>query len=465
MERSPTRRRILAAMAGVGVAGSGFGAGRALAGDHVEEHERRFQPTEDGFGFANWSTVDGGPAPSVPTIGEGDVVATIREEWREPVREHLGLGVERLPSTLVSAIAKQIYTSLNQLSGTNGHCYGMVFAAQRYHEEPATIPLNRSRASQFVQPDEPIGQPDVHPVLDEIEHFHRRQFTDFYAWLGRRAAFRPRWIDYPEQLRDLTATVNAFGTAGITLVDTDDNAQHQVLVHDYEASPGLVTLEVYDPNVPASRYPDRRSTVVLKVDGERPQMRPYGRGYDQFVFNRYDRIVRARAEERGPFDRLTVGPEDVRSTLFDLVLFLAASPTVSMVVVGPDGRALDRDLADFMDRSRSTYEAMRYRYGASPGTYRVVVLGEADGRYEIEAMAASIDGTLLEETIVDDLGVGEVHRYEVAVPETPGEAGDVERVADGASWSPWIAAAGGAAAAGAVALGHRTLRGRRSGDR
>lgn len=431
-----------------------IGGGTAQSIDSPDD----FHPAQNGFGFRNWTSEDTFADIALPEIPEETIADTVREEWREPVRVSFGLSIESFPDLLISVISRQIYTSVNQLSGTNGHCYGMVFAAQRYFEDPGTIPLDREIASDITHPAEPIDDPDHNPILDEIEWFHQRQFTDFHSWLGRRAAFRPDWIDYEEQLTDLTAVLDDFGTAGISLIDTSDYAQHQVLVYDYEESAAQTILYAYDPNRAAHRYRSESglSRIVVDWTSDRASIVPYGRGYNHFVFNRFDRIVRVRAEEAGALDRFTAGVDEIRSVLFTVTLFLLASPTVSIVVVGPDGRPLVRDTATYMDTTNTEYDDIRYRYGAEPGVYRVALLGEDDGPYTLEAVAASIDGELLEERVTGDIGAGDVHRYEVTVPEEPADGGTIERVGSGdRNLSTWLAAAGGAGAVLAAGAGYR----------
>lgn len=411
-----------------------------------------FDPSQHGFGFRNWSTNGGTVEQSVGAIEEDTIREVILEDWGEPMRESVGLSIENLPEVLISLISRQIYTSANQLSGTNGHCYGIVFAAQRYYEEPDAIPLDRNAASEFTHPAEPLDDPTVHPVLDEIEWFHIRQFVDFYGWVGRRALFHPQWINYHSQLADIRATVDNYGTAGVSILNSADQILHQVLVYDYQEEGSVTTLFVYDPNRRADRYAQEGGLLTIEIDtgSDPPRMRPYGRGYDVLVFNRYDRIIRARAEGRAPEGTLATSEAELQDHLFSIALFLAASSAVSMVVVGPDGETVSRDRSAFMDTDRSAYQDMRYRYGAEPGVYRVVVVGDNHDDYEIQALAATATESILEDTVTGSISPGEVHQYEVTIPDTPGEPGHIERVrgADGGV-DPRVAA--GAGAAGTVA--------------
>lgn len=139
----------------------------------------------------------------------------------------------------------------------------------------------------------------------------------------------------------------------------------------------------------------------------------------------------------------------LRDVVFSLALFLVDSPSVSMTVVGPNDRPLRRDTATYMDRGRSAYSAMRYRYGFEPGTYRIKVVGTDATDYTLEALVSDHESTRLDDSVTRSIGAGEVHRYAADVPDSgTGSLEDDEGVPS------WLAALGGVGVAGAAASGY-----------
>ena len=446
-----TRRAFLGAVAapalvGVGRAGrAGWAASTARAGDDA------FRPSVHGFGFRNWSTA----VPTFPehvheSVAEEDVRRGVGREWRGALEGALALDASGLSSAVIDAIAKQVYVSLNQRSATNGHCYGMTFVAQRYFERPEEVPFGRATASELTHPAEPVEDPSVAPVGREVDYFQNRQFLDPYAWLGRRVMAYPAWIDYGAQLSVLRSVVEAYGTAGVTLLDTATGASHQILVHDVRDGPSGFSLAFYDPNRPAAEY---ENAPPARIDLDRTDdgyvVRPYGRGFDAFVYNRYDRAIAARGDT-DPLEHVDGSAVHVRRRLTSLALFLVDSPAVHLAVLGPDGRPVRRDRSPFMDRRHTEYHSMRYRYGPPPGRYRVVLTGEAATEYALLVKVASPDGEVVATEVTDSIGAGEVHAYTATVPES-GTSGTLERDRDGAV-PHWLLGGAGIAvgAAGAV---------------
>lgn len=394
------------------------------------QSETPFRPSVDGFGFPNWSTaVATFPEHDHQAVSEEQVRRTIRREWQGPLARSLDQDFGHLPTRLVDLIAKQLYVSVNQRSGTNGHCYGMTFTAQEYYDEPDGIPLEKTAASEFANPAEPLDQSDA-PVGQEIDLFQNSQFLDFFAWVGRRVMVNPSWIDYDTQIRNLVAVLDEYGTAGITLINTTTRASHQVLVYGYDRSPERFTLSVYEPNRPADGYGlGRDPGIEVDLRGDQPVVQPYGPGYDAFVYNRYDRIISARRAAE-PLDAVETSDAELRDHLFNVAIFLVDSADVRLTVIGPKGRPILRDVSTFMDRSQTGNHWMRYRYGAAPGKYRVVVTGVNETDYTLEASAADREGTLLHSRHSESIGAGAVHNYVATIGESPTQGGSLERISD-----------------------------------
>ncbi len=415
-----------------------------------------FDPAIHGFGFRNWSTRE----PTYPEhdheeVAEEQVRRVVGQRWSEPARTAMSVEVLGLPNALLDAIGKQIYVSVNQQSATNGHCYGMVFAAQQYYENPATLPFDRAVASELTHPEEPVGESDAAPVSKEIDLYQLTQFLNIHSWIGRRSMVHPEWIRYETQIDRVTSVLDEFGTAGITLFNAGSRLAHQVLVYDYRRDSDVTRLLVYDPNYAASRYARAESprTVEIDTSGDRPTVRRYNDTYDEFVFNRRDRVVAAQSAPV-PSTLVERSGDRLRDAMFCLALFLVDSPDVSMTVVGPDDRPLRRDEATYMDRGAGAYSRMRYRYGFSPGTYRVRVVGDLATEYTLEALVSDHEAARLDATASRSIDAGEVHRYTAEIPETGSGSLDFD-----SGSPPWVTGVAGMGVGVGVAVGgYRYLR-------
>jgi hypothetical protein len=107
-----------------------------------------------------------------------------------------------------------------------------------------------------------------------------------------------------------------------------------------------------------------------------------------------------------------------------------------------------------MDRSRGPYARVRSLYGATAGTYRLLVYGTRAAEYELRAIVTAPDETVVDEARSAALDVGETHAYELHVPESG--PGWLRRATDRA---PEPVVVGSAAVGGVVAgaAGYRTV--------
>ncbi|XVH30504.1 hypothetical protein ACNS7O_08830 [Haloferacaceae archaeon DSL9] len=445
-----TRRAVLRALPGV-VAGS---AGVSARSARASETDTAFDPTVHAFDFQNWSTTASRyPEHNHESITEEQVRRAIKGRWADAFEATVGVDPGRISDALFDAIARQVYVSANQFSATNGHCYGMIFAAQAYYEHPERIPFGRETASEFTHPAEPLDDP-AEPIGEEIDLFQTIQILDPNAWLGRRAIARPDRIDVAREVETVLAVVDRFGTAGITLVDDDTRLSHQVLVYGYERSSSMIRLFVYDPNRPASWYAEGHTpTVDINHRGDTETMESYGR-YRTVLYNRRDRQTAVAAGAPETISSETVPKATVEDT-FRFVLFLVDSPAVQLATIGPEKRAISRDLSPFMNVDATEYHTMSYRYGAPTGEYRVAVTAAEETTYQLVAKAASTDGELLERTIDATIEEGEIHGYLATLPAT-GEGGSIERITGAVDWRH-VAAGLGATAVGAGARLSRSL--------
>lgn len=392
-----TRRSVLAAVSVAATAITPALGGSKTGTVGSANADRPFDPTRHGFGFYNWRTQNG-PYPGIDGNGE-----SVADGWQGPFEQAFDRPLSDLPSGLLDALSQHAREGLLEATRTNGYCYGMVFAAQRYFERPETIPVGFEAASEITHPNAPRAVRGT-PVLDEILEYHTAQYLDFHAWLGRYALLGSSLIDYEAQLAELCSTLDAFGTAGITLFTNDSVRSHQVLVYDYERSRDRTTLYAYDPNYYAKLYDRFTYTVEVDTSGETPKPEPteYGPSYDQFVHNEYDRIIGDRKGSSNSFE----SDESLYDRLFGTTLFVSPGAGLDALVVDPEGRPLP---------NTDGHDPLHYRYGASEGTYTIALTGREEGDYAVDVYASSRGHEALDERIEGSIAAGETDRYEVAL--------------------------------------------------
>ncbi|WP_306052478.1 hypothetical protein [Natronococcus wangiae] len=257
-----------------------------------------FDPAVDGFGFDNYSTP---PVPPKPAefVSEGDVLRYLTAYWDTALRAQLTLPLNGGPEPRIRGIAEQLCANADRLFGTKGYCYGMAATAQWYFEEPAVVPVDRDSTSEIVHVDDPLEDGSATPVRDDIELFHRAQFLNADSWLRRWPLLRPERIDYRSQERELRATIDEFGSAGVTISGDNVLKGHYVLLYDYEATDTGVTFTAYDPNDDADEHAAEESrTIGIDTTSYEPLMGSYDEEYDRFLFNPEDRAIRARARSK-----------------------------------------------------------------------------------------------------------------------------------------------------------------------
>lgn len=419
--------RLGATALGLSAAGSGVVSGRGPTGRRTafgdagsrtadgSGADGGFDPTRDGFGFPNWA---GGDTSAYPghdhrAVSNGAVERRISNDWRGDFSDLFGVTVGDLPPSLVELVSSQIRVAAAQLASTNGHCYGMMFAAQELFESPELLGSEVDAPADIHTPEVTLSDGET-TLGSRIDHFQSSQLLDVYAWVGRRRMLDPARIDYAAELSALTACVDAFGTAGITLVNAETRRSHQVLVYGYEEASGGVELLVYDPNVPALGYSKGRRRTLSVRPGEASPVVGHPT-YDALVFNRWDRAIRAGASVTSP--RRADDREDFGHLLDCAVRFSVDSADVSFTAVGPDGDPVGRTRGEFLDRTKSEVHATRYLYGAPHGTYRLSVVGRRTTPYELRAQVAGMDGGAFDRTVSGTVRAGEVHEYTVRAPE------------------------------------------------
>lgn len=411
-----TRRGALRACGLVATGGIAVGRGSAAVSGSAADAataNRRFVPSDHGFGFRNWgSTSRYFEEPAAPPTAE--VRALVRREWREEATTTLGIDTTGLPRGVTDALARQLRASVAQRAGTNGHCYGMTLAAQAYHRDPKSIPVDRPRAAGIEHPTEPLDSPEA-PVYDEIVARQADQFLRFRSWIARLAILRPAWLDQAAVLRDVRGVVDATGSASVVVFD-DSLTAHQVLAHRVEPLDDGYRVHVYDPNRSAATHANSPPSIRFARRGDDLVMQPYGE-YTGMVYSRYDQIERTTGRDRaGPLDHFTVDADAIRGGTFPIAQVAVDSDDVAVAVVGPDeGEPIGRLRGRHMDRGRGRFPRIRTCYGAVPGGYRIRLLANADTEYELRALIADEEDTRVDASRTGALTTGDVHEYSLTV--------------------------------------------------
>lgn len=423
------------------------GVGRASR--RAPRNASTFDPARDAFGFRNWA-VDNGVYGEHhhETVSEREIQATIRSSWRKLVGDDLG--VKTWSNAFVRGIARQLYVSVNQQTASNGHCFGMAFATQQYAEKPETLPLSAETASELKHPAAPVEDPSREPAGELIDLYHNTQTLNPWSWIGRRKLGMPKRIDVGRETEALQAAIDEFGTATLTLVELGNRNFHQVLVYGYRTQGSTVEFLVYDPNFPASYYTANELTIDVDTGRTPAQMVPF-RNYDRFVFSRHDR----RLLESGTSAALVIGQE-LADWLSRLVMFLVDSDDLDLVVRDPNGKPVERDTARVMNRDPTEFSRVRYRYGAPSGEYRVAIVGRAKTSYNLSALAADRDGSLIDAERGATIDPGDTHEYVATIPESSNEPASIRRDHDDASGLVTLGV--GTLSAGAGAAAYRYYR-------
>ncbi|SFR51179.1 hypothetical protein [Halogeometricum limi] len=380
-----------------------------------------FSPETHGFGFRNWAGNERAyPGHEHRAVSRERVRECVDDDWRGPFADLFGTPVGDLPEALVGLVSSQIRVAAAQLSSTDGHCYGMTFSAQEFFEDPDTLPDGVDNAAALRTPEVPRESGGT--IGNRIDEYQSTQLLDVHSWLGRHRMLRPKQIDHAAELAALSATIDAFGTAGVTVVNSETRLSHQILVYDYEETTNGTRLLAYDPNVPAGPYRRGfRRALTVRPNRARP-IADYD-PYDSLVFNRWDRAIRADSDVTTP--RRTGDGDDFSHLLERAVRFTTTSPNVSLSVVAPDGTPVGRNVAEKMNRSHTDVYGMRYRYDAPPGDYRLSVVGRRKATYELRAEAAGFAGSFLDDAVTATVGPGEVREYVARIPESADETGSL----------------------------------------
>ena len=217
-------------------------------------NKESFDPDIHAFDFNNWSVVGPDeeaafdPAHNHRNISLNEVKTIIEQEWKTELEEYniTTLGPQ-------SALALLLYVNNNQGSATRGHCFGMVFTAQEYFEQPDNIPVDVSSVDEIPRP---TGE--YSSVGDRIDFYQNTAYLNFDTYTRGEIILKNRSTDinYDNNLEKIKNSIDDAGTAPIGLsqyipAPSDEPSKwkaHQVLAYDYTEDTEVTSIDVYDPN-------------------------------------------------------------------------------------------------------------------------------------------------------------------------------------------------------------------------
>ncbi len=378
------RRRLLRLAAGgtVGISLSGNGRTRAGVDDESSRGDppdpSEFDPGVHGFGFANWSgdvgtDADGEEFTYEPSeVSRDDVRSAIDESW-----------TTTLSGAQMALMTRIVYSWIGGETATNGHCYGMAFAAEGYFREPGDLPDGVDAAAEIPRPTDPYDA-----VGDRIRWLQTSQLLRaelfWYAVLG----FRWGLADPRESLGRVTRRIDAVGTAGLAL--DGEAGTHQVLAYDYERSDDVTDVDIYDPNYGAADYEDDELVWTLSVDPESGEVLEIKEGYDDFLYHHPEMGFAA-------VDRLLDGRDRLLETLSNAV-FLGLESTGTFEIYAPEDAFVDRPVAEYADPDRAPYADAAVVVGPIEA-FEITIDGGGTPEYSLEAFGLREDEPVIEQRV------------------------------------------------------------------
>jgi len=383
-----TRRRLLRLSAGAALAPLSRGAltDTADAGGIVDagteptgtgRDAEAFDPAIDGFGFPNWAGASGVSADGQPfTYDPGEV--TIRDV-RRVVDDSWRTALSRGERAIVTRI---VYSWIGSNAATNGHCYGMAFAADDYFRDPSALPDGIEAPHEVPHPTDEYGT-----VGDRIRRTQTAQLVRLEAFWYTLLGLRWGLGDHRASLAAVTDAIDGRGT-GALILNGEDGA-HLVLGHDYERADGVTEVAVYDPNLAAGDY-RAGDGWTLAVDSETGEVLEIADGYAEFLYHDREGTLSDVDDRIGDRDR-------VRNRLSDAV-FLGLETGGALALDFPDDVLIDRPAAPYADFRTASYVDAAAVLG-SLDEIEFAVEEAPDEEYALEVLAVRDGETVLEEVV------------------------------------------------------------------
>jgi len=218
----------------------------------------RFDQTVHGFGFTNWGGDAVWPGHNHNWIARTDV-NQFMEETFIPNLEDADIPVPDSVSPVLTAL---LYAFLKPQAVTDGHCYGMVFAAQEYFRDSDVIPVPDADTAGDIT--SPAANGDA--VGGDIDFYQTTQALDIDTILAMFTLDHKALIDYGAILDEVRSTLADGKVLPLGLSSADGEAKHQVLAYGMKEGDGEVEIYVYDPRSPALNTIDGNFDLTAGFD-------------------------------------------------------------------------------------------------------------------------------------------------------------------------------------------------------
>lgn len=407
-----------------------------------------FAPRVDAFGFDNWSgdaCWEGDRCHDHSAVSQAEIQRIVEEYWPPDIGNEY-----------VASVVEFVYTDLNSGSATNGHCYGMVFAAAEYCNDPAALP---SGAENNREVPHPAGAYDT--VGDTIDFHQSTQKLDGTItqsayeeiWNGFRLLVPAALIDEQEERAELVAALDRDGTVPISLGKSGRGMLHKVLGYRYEERPDGLRVYVYDPTRDAGTYREGDPTDYRLEISEDGSIEYYVDGgfvskYDAYVVDvDIDRdlsrgdflinlfvqllqhyIVSATSVERAAGDRgsETVGagwPAGQSQTQSEAKR--QSDPTLTIEVTTPDGRTYSSIHADNADFGAIEYDDYVPVPATADGDHEITIRSEVAGEFEIRTRGGSDEVGVIDSSTRVTVSADQPARLQTNLSSADGESGEL----------------------------------------
>lgn len=416
-----------------------------------------FAPRTDGFNFFNW----GGDKCWDGACHDHDAVS--REEIKRILSD---LWPSSLGEEYLTGIVEFVYNELNSQAATNGHCFGMVFAAREYFRGTQTLPEGIDQTADLDRPAAPyesVGDMiDFHQSTQALDGSMTNSIHESIL-NGLRLLLPDRLIEEPVEREQLKKAIDDDGFAPIALGTSGRGMIHQILGYRYVEGVDRTTVYVYDPNSNATQYRRNQSAGFrLEIDHD-GGITYYRKGIEEgsydaylaavdvdrdisrsdFLLNLFVELVeyvlvgiRRLGSNTNTIYASVVGTAGMTSNPHPLVSNLdgwsqdrgTVAGTAEISITMPNGETVESVLPEFADPSGSHYDAYVFIPAGEDGAYEINVSGDLAGEYRVETHTAwEGAGVVRDETTVGVTGTQSA-TLELSVDADQGDEGGKLRV-------------------------------------
>jgi hypothetical protein len=409
----------------------------------TDSGQNRFDPKTHGFDFANWGLDGGGftPPHEHNSITEEAFRAEFDQEWLPEIKNSIAVP---LPRNIVTEAFEATYDTLRrgpEQLWSDGHCYGMCIVAEKYFQTspPDSLPNDPATAASI---DKPSGE--YEQVGTEIDQEHREQYFDSRVLkeaenLGPRTPQAEGTIDAEAEVKAIRSTIERDGTALVGIGSSPSfyasisgnftRRLHQLIATGVTVNgssleeANTATIEVYDPNQPATFYKtnSRQLTVDVSTPTPQPIMNSSGAGYTG-LYQRFGLIGPARSNFLPTFKLSKAVVTSFISNFTDGFIIFAANSPIRIDATAPDGTQLNHPDGTV---EGVPPEEVVYLSDAPVGEYEITVEGTGSGAYGIEGVGSVPNAGQIETEYGGRISAGETQRLSTTLPEQGEESGTI----------------------------------------